>query len=150
MCKFHWSKLQASEPVDGNYESKQGKQVGTRNKLTHTQNKVTHASRQDPVHDSAMFTETDRFGPLVASAKDGKLTRFSVGNVKNTGIPSVSSIGFADITYTTGASVSDGNEPGTAMEVYQLSIVDSISCSTDLEEFDTDLRNIVNDLMEES
>jgi len=64
MCKFHRSKLHASEPVDGNYEHKQGvwKQAGTRNKLTDTQNKLTDASHQDSVHNSTMFTATNRMG----------------------------------------------------------------------------------------
>jgi len=149
MCKFHRSRLHSSELVDGNYDNKQGlrKQGGARNKLTHTRNNVTDASHQDSVHDSTMFSETDRLGPKLSSASAN--LGMSAGNSWTTGTHSVFSIGFSDSSSSTDGSVSAGNELGMAMEVYQLSIVDSISCSTDLAEVDPGVRNILNDLLEE-
>jgi len=101
------------------------------------------------VHDSTIVTATDKMGSGLASAKLGNFPSKGAGNFQTTGICSVSSIGFTEHTSSTGGSVSARNELGVALEVYKLSIMDSISCSTDLDEVDPGVRNILHDLLEE-
>jgi len=147
MCRFHRSRVSAGIMM-------QNEEVPTEE----ARKKRSNVSSHDSVHDSRLLVSTEDPTSISASANQSNMT--SSESRRNHGGTQIASetnrINTAETTekhasdrpeISLFASVNFGSE---TTEMYQLSIVDTVICSTDLNEVgDPEVRNFLTDLMEE-